>query len=140
MIHRMSDIHKLSDEELEQLLNEGELEQRGHQLAFEEYSRRKLSAISKPHWTLTPGFVVGIGALLVSGLAAYFAYLAIPHDQRPFGSDQQSTTKTAAEQKQQNPSTEVSLPKTKSAVPLNPSHGNSKSNPPSGADAKNAAH
>ena len=44
----------------------------------------KITALEKPHWTTTPGFWVGFVALILAGLAAWFAWLAIPVSERPY--------------------------------------------------------
>jgi hypothetical protein len=89
-ITEIRDIPKLSDKELERYLEAGEFHQVGHQFALQEYNRRKLAAISKPHWTLTPTFIVALAALLVAGLAAYFSYLSIPQRAQSSGGDRQA--------------------------------------------------
>ena len=66
----MKDIPKLSDEELSKIIDVGNIEARGYQLAYQEYTRRKLDRISKRHWTLTPGFWVAILAMIFAFIAA----------------------------------------------------------------------
>ena len=39
----------------------------------------RLLILERPHWTTTPGFWVAVGGFLLAGLAAWFAWLAIPH-------------------------------------------------------------
>jgi hypothetical protein len=136
MIHRMEDIPKLSDEKLEELLDTGELEQRGYQLAFREYKRRKL----KTHWTLIPSFWVAFFAMIFAAVAVYFSYLAIPLEQRPFRVNRKSPTKSASEQQQQSQSIQPSLPKAKTSVSSSLPSESPKPNQPTGADAKSAAH
>jgi hypothetical protein len=38
----------------------------------------RLKSIEEPHWTTTPGFWVAVGGFLLAGLAAWFAWLALP--------------------------------------------------------------
>ena len=40
--------------------------------------------LQKPHWTVNPGFWVSLLAVVLSGLAAFFAWLAIPAADRPY--------------------------------------------------------
>jgi len=83
IIAKIQDIPKLSDKELERYLEAGEFHETGHEFALQEYNRRKLAAIAKSHWTLTPTFIVAVAALVVAGLAAYFLYLSIPKEAQP---------------------------------------------------------
>jgi hypothetical protein len=43
----------------------------------EELARHKelLDEIKRPHWSVTPGFLVGVAAMVASCIAAYYAYL-----------------------------------------------------------------
>lgn len=58
----------------------------------------KITALETPHWTTTPGFWVGFFALILAGLAAWFAWLAIPPAERPYfrlpSSEQKSSSLT----------------------------------------------
>lgn len=38
----------------------------------------RLLILEKPHWTTAPGFWIAVGGFLLAGLAAWFAWLAIP--------------------------------------------------------------
>ena len=45
---------------------------------------RKITALEKPHWTTTLGFLISVISFLFLLLATYFAWLAIPLEHRPF--------------------------------------------------------
>lgn len=58
-----------------QLLHERQLER------AENNHIELLAEIRKPHWSVTPGFLVGIIAMVAACIAAYYSYLAFaqPH-------------------------------------------------------------
>lgn len=45
---------------------------------------RKITALEKPHWTTTPAFWISAISFLLILLATYFAWLAIPINERPY--------------------------------------------------------
>lgn len=53
---QMKDIPLLSDAELEEYLAKAEYGWQGRNYAMEEYTRRQLAKISKPHWSVAPNF------------------------------------------------------------------------------------
>jgi hypothetical protein len=63
------DILKMSDAELEKYLDSAAYGTMGRQLAFEEYARRKLSSISKPHWSTVPSFWLLVVSVIASIIA-----------------------------------------------------------------------
>ena len=65
----MEDIPNLSTKELEEYLATTEYDQRGRLFALEEYNRRKLNQISKPHWSVIPGFFLLVLSVVLSSLA-----------------------------------------------------------------------
>lgn len=109
-IANIQDIPKLSDKELERYLEAGEFHQTGHQFALQEYNRRKLAAISKSHWTLTPTFIVAVAALVVAGLAAYFSYLSIPPAAQPSALSQQPQTQLKSQKTDAQPTPATKIP------------------------------
>jgi len=50
----------------------------------------RLTALEKPHWTTTPGFLISAISFLILLIATYFAWLAIPSEHRPFFREQSS--------------------------------------------------
>ena len=102
-------IAHMSERELEIFIDSADPQSRGHELAVRLLNVKKLQSLKHPHWTLTPGFWVAVAAALVAGLAAYFAYLAIPPERRPFHASQLFPNKSISEQKLQSQSKE-SLP------------------------------
>lgn len=63
------DILKMSDAELEKYLASAAFGTMGRSLAFEEYTRRKLSSISRPHWSTVPSFWLLVVSVIISILA-----------------------------------------------------------------------
>ena len=66
-----SEIAKMSDADLNDFLKtvpEGRLDR---QVAFEEFTRRRLLAIEKGHWTLVWGFRVMVATLIAAAIAAW---------------------------------------------------------------------
>lgn len=59
----------MSDAELEKYLASAAFGTMGRNLAFEEYTRRKLASISRPHWSTVPSFWLLVVSVIISILA-----------------------------------------------------------------------
>ena len=63
------DIPEMSDAELEKYLASAAFGTMGRNLASEEYTRRKLSSISKLHWSTVPSFWLLVVSVVISIVA-----------------------------------------------------------------------
>ena len=59
----------MSDTELEKFLASVAYGTMGRDLALQEYTRRKLSSISKPHWSTVPSFWLLVVSVVISIVA-----------------------------------------------------------------------
>ena len=116
-----TDFKKMTEEELERRIKSASGGSANYNAASWELQRRHFVKLSKPHWTLTPAFWVATAGTIVAALAAYFAYLAIPLEQRPFRVNQRYRAKSDIEQTRQSQSSESSPTKAKtSPSPIEP--------------------
>jgi len=75
--HRHTEYRKIVEIELDDLRRKDQEEK-----YIEIHGR--ITALEKPHWTTTPGFWISVISFLILLLATYFAWLAIPPDERPY--------------------------------------------------------
>lgn len=72
----MEEIPKMSDAELEKYLESAPYGSMPRNRAIEEHTRRKLSSISKPHWTLVPTFWLVVASVIIALVALFLALRA----------------------------------------------------------------
>lgn len=120
MVKSMNEIKSMSEEDLEKYLDTAEYDTIGRDLAMQELMRRRLRLISKPHWTLTPGFWVILLAMIFAAIAAWPVI-------RDFFREPQAAGKAANSPQQQLQSTPSKQPEPKSSDASNhPSNAPSK--------------
>lgn len=88
----IEDIKKLSDTELLSILSgdaklNGMMEMPLLQLIVSELQSRSIEKASKPHWSVTPNFLVGLVAMIASCFAAYYSYVAYYQDHKHVAQD-----------------------------------------------------
>lgn len=82
------------DAELDAFIRTGFNNTALHTAALRVYHQRKLARenalhaeliaeIRRPHWSVTPGFVVGLVAMIAAVIAAYYSYVAVAQAQQP---------------------------------------------------------
>lgn len=97
------DFTKTPDDELERIIRtEGPFCNAASHEWHKRQSKRAISQLSKPHWTLTPAFCVTVAAMLFAAIAAWPVIQGWFQSSRPAG-------KAASSQQQQSQST-PSLP------------------------------
>ncbi|EHZ2782530.1 hypothetical protein AB1Z10_001858 [Vibrio parahaemolyticus] len=69
----MNDIPLMTLSELENYLLTANHASQGRKMALEEYNRKKLDLISKPHWSVIPSFVLLVMSLIVSCTALFIS-------------------------------------------------------------------
>jgi hypothetical protein len=68
---KISEIQKMSIEQLEQLMREAEFDTRDRVIISTEINTRLLKALKEPHWSTTPLFWVYVVAAVAACIAAY---------------------------------------------------------------------
>ncbi|EGR1699968.1 hypothetical protein D6A01_24365 [Vibrio parahaemolyticus] len=69
----MDDIPKMTLSQLEDYLISASHDSQGRRLAMEEYNRKKLDLISKPHWSVIPSFLLLVISVFISLLALFLS-------------------------------------------------------------------
>jgi hypothetical protein len=60
-----------TDEQLDEYLSLISGNESLHRIAIAERQRRHFAKLSKPHWSLTPGFIVGVFAMVFAAIASW---------------------------------------------------------------------
>lgn len=69
------EILEMTDMDLEKYLATTSYGSMGRNFAFEEYTRRKLSSIAKPHWSTVPSFWLLVVSVIVSIVAVVISVI-----------------------------------------------------------------
>jgi hypothetical protein len=64
-------VKESSNEQLDEYISVLNANENLHRLAMAERSGRQFKELSKPHWTITPGFIIGVLAMVFAGIAAW---------------------------------------------------------------------
>jgi hypothetical protein len=109
------EIAKMSDAELEKLVDTVPFGHMHRINALEELNRRQLRAIAhaKPHWTLTPAFWVAVLAMVFAAIAAWPVV-------REFFQAAPTAAKAASSLQPQSQPTPSKLPEPKKSASSNP--------------------
>lgn len=67
----MSEIPHMTLVELEEYLLAANHDSQGRKMALEEYNRKKLRQIAKPHWSIIPSFILLIISVVLSLIALW---------------------------------------------------------------------
>ena len=64
-------ILEATDEQLDEYISKVGGNEVLHRAALSERARRQFKHLSKPHWTITPGFIIGFLAMVFAAIAAW---------------------------------------------------------------------